>query len=103
MSLQPIILSLISDIDDPAVRTDIASTIVFLKDVYLSGKISKEKLAQELRDVVRNVLEVTHPELLPEELEKKTKEYVGQLIRAIAMETLRTRILSKYRPTAFPE
>jgi len=98
MSLQAIVLSLISDIDDPAVRTDVASTIFFLRDVYMSGGIKDEDLRLELANIVSTVLDATHPELLPDEKQKKVETFVNQLMRAIKMSTLKTRLMGRYRP-----
>jgi len=98
MSLQSLILSLISDIDDPAVRMDVASTIVFLKDLYLSGAMGAEQLKSELKEVALTVIDALHPELLPEEREKKAEEMASQMARAIKLETLRARAFSKHRP-----
>lgn len=103
MSLQAIILSLIAEIGDAALRTDIASTIIFLRDLYLRGQIGREDLAEELRGVVRTVLEATQPALLPEELEERTREIVDQLLRAISLDAMRARLMSKYRPPRLPE
>ncbi len=103
MSLQAIVLSLISDIDDPAVRMDISSTIYFLRDVYLDGKISDEGLEKELREIVNTVLSATHPELLPEERKKRADDFVKQLMRAIKLSTLRMRALSRFRSRYRPE
>jgi len=96
MSLQSVVLSLISDIPDPGIRHDVASTVYFLRDVYINGKISLEDLKRELTDIVNTVLDVTHPELLPEEKKKKVDMLVDQLLRAIKMDTLRIRMLRKF-------
>lgn len=103
MSLQALVLSLIGGIDDPAIRMDVSSTIYFLRDLYIDGKISEEDLRRELRSIIDTVLDATHPELLPEEKEKKVSELVDQLMRAIRLSTLRIRTLSRYRPTFTPE
>jgi len=101
MSVQAQILSLLGDIDDPRVRVDISATINYLKEVYMSGKISAETLEQELRDVVSTVLDITHPELLPDEKKKKVDNYVKQLVKAIKLETVRIRMMRKHTPIEF--
>jgi len=102
VSLQAIVLSLISDIDDPAVRADVASTIYFLSDVYRSGALNDEGLRNELREVVNAVISATHPELLPEERQKKVEEFVNQLMRAIKLGALRARVLQRRGIMRFP-
>lgn len=97
MSLQAIVLSLIDGINDPAVRSDIASTIYFLRDLYLSGRINPEELKAELVNVVSTVIDVTQPDLLPEEKEKKVNMLVDQLYKAIRLETMKGRLTTRYR------
>ena len=106
MSLQSVILSLLSGIPDTAVRTDIASTIYFLRDAFLSGRISLDTLKSELTSIVSTILDITHPELLPDEKKKKVSMLVDQLVKAIQMDTLRLRTLSRFsqfgRSESFP-
>jgi len=89
MSLQAVVLSLLDGIVDPSIRSDIATTIYFLRDVFLSGKIKPNELKSELVDIVSTVVDITHPDLLPDE---KKKNY-----RAIRMSTLKMRMMGKYR------
>ena len=97
MSLQAIVLSLLDGITDPSVRSDIATTIYFLRDVYISGKIKPEELKMELVNIVSTVLDVTHPDLLPDEKKKKADMIADQLYKAIRMSTLKMRMMGKYR------
>ena len=95
MSLQALILSLLEDIPDAAARTDIATSIFYLRDLYVNGQIKEADLRNDLAEVVSTVLSLTHPELLPEELKAKTKELVEQLMRAIKAETIRARLMRR--------
>jgi len=99
MSLQAIILSLLDGISDPLIRSDIASTIYFLRDMYISGRISNDELKAELTNIVNEILDATQPDLLPDEKKKKVDMLANQLFRAIKMETLRRRMYTKYRPS----
>jgi len=97
MSLQAVVLSLLDGIVDPSIRSDIATTIYFLRDVFLSGKIKPNELKSELVDIVSTVVDITHPDLLPDEKKKKVDMIVDQLYRAIRMSTLKMRMMGKYR------
>lgn len=92
MSLEALILTLISEIDDAAIRSDIAATITYLSELYATGRISENELKDELKEVVRTVIEAVNPHLLPEEVAEKTEDLTAQLIRQIKLKTLRVRI-----------
>ena len=96
MSLSSMIVSLLSDVTDPAVRSDISTTIFFLRGLYLSGKISEGELRSEIKNVVKTVLEFTHPEMLPDEIEKRSDELTGQIVRVIKLEALRSRTILRH-------
>ena len=96
MSLQSLVLTIISDITDPATRMDISSTIFFLRDLYFSGRISQEELRKELTSVVDTVFKAVHPEWLPDERKAKVKEIVDQLVRAITLSAVKTHLFSKF-------
>jgi len=98
VSLASLVLTLLGDIDDPAVRNDISSTLYFLRDLYIDGRIDEKRLFAEVKDIVKTVLSVTNPELLPDELEKKSTDFANQIVSAVKMETLRARLLSKFKP-----
>ena len=102
MSLASLVLTLLGDIDDPAIRNDISSTLYFLRDLYMGGQINEKVLFAEVKEVVKTVLGATNPELLPDELEKKSTDFANQIVRVVKMETLRARVLSKHmsRPEA---
>jgi len=91
--LPTLILSLIRKIPDPSVRTDIASTINFLKDLYESGHISEEQLRSDLREVIETVLEYIRPDLTREEIENEASKKVEEFVRAIKLGALKSRML----------
>ena len=95
MSLASLILSLLGDIQDPRVRSEIAATVYFLRDVYMHGRMGEEELYEELCGVISTVLDVTHPFLLPDEKKKKVDEMAKQMVRAIKIETVRARLMRK--------
>jgi len=102
MSLQALILSLLSGIDDPATRTDIATTIAYLKDLYLTGVLGEDQLRNELFNVIDTVLEDKHPELLPDERIKRVNSLVDQFVRAIKLETMRARMITRFGMRSLP-
>ncbi|RLC73740.1 MAG: hypothetical protein DRI26_00180 [Chloroflexi bacterium] len=98
MSLHDLIMSLISDITDPAVRLDIAATINFLKEVYLAGAAPEEEILNDLREVCETVLAYKEPDLFGEELKRRAEELAKQMFRAIKIETMRLRMHRRLRP-----
>jgi len=98
MSLQAKILSLLSGIDDPATRIDIASTIRYLFEVYVHGQASDADVKRSLVEICTDVLMYSHPELTPPEIKKKSEELAEEFMRAFRIEGLRIRALSRFRP-----
>ena len=96
MSLQALVLSLVSGIDDPKVRMDICSTIYFLRDLYLEGKITEGQLRKDLMDIVTTIISAKHPELLPDEVKKKAERVVADIIRSYKLSTLRVSVIKRY-------
>jgi len=97
MRLQEILLDLLSGISDPAVRVDVASTISFLAQVYRMGKATEEQIANDFREIVREVLTMKNPTLAPDELKKLIDDYVNRLMIAIKGESAFTRFGRKYQ------
>ncbi len=100
MSFQALVLSLLGSIDDPAVRGDIATTLVFLADLYNSGRLSDSDLRRELTEVVDTVLAYVQPELLPPQRKEKTQMLVDQLMRAVKVRGLQRRSLTRLATVA---
>jgi len=95
VSLQSLILSLISEIKDPAIRNDIASTIYFIRDLYMDNKINDEQLQSDLTEIIDTVVSAVYPDLIGEAKLKKVEELTQQFMRAIKLETLRARQLRR--------
>jgi len=93
MALEDLILSLIADIRDPAVRMDIAATVMLMRDAYLAGTATEEDVRASLVEVIETVLEVKEPLLSKEEIRERAKDLVEQYLRAIKISTLRMRML----------
>ena len=94
MSLQAKILSLIADITDPAMRIDIASTINYIFSLYTTGHFKDDEIRNALRDIIRDVIAIVHPELTDEEIRKKTKDLVEDFMRAFRVESARRRLFA---------
>lgn len=89
-------MHLIKDLTDPIMRIDVASTINFLSDLYNSGKISEQELAEDLTDVCTTVFKKTRPDLADVDLDELVKKEVEDFIRVIKLSGLRRRLSSKY-------
>jgi len=99
MSLHNLITSLISSLKDPVARMDIASTIRYIFDVFSSGGANENQVRDALYDVIVDVLSATRFDLTDEEIKKKAASLTDEFIRAFRVESVRRRVLSKFRPT----
>jgi len=97
LSVQAKIMNLLSGITDPTVRVDIASTVNYLFSVYSGGHANEDEIRDCLYEVCLDVISVTHPELIEEEVRKKSRTLVEEFIRAFRLESTRRRMLSRFR------
>jgi len=88
MSLQAKILSLISGIDDPEIRMEIARTIYFLFDVFRSGNVKEDEIYQALFDVALTVVNYKEPFLPDDEKRKKAGQIADELYSMFKMQSL---------------
>jgi hypothetical protein len=97
MTLWGKIRALISGIDDPKVRTDVAATINFLIDTFAHGGISEEQLRSDLTEVVGTVIETVNPLLTPDEVKARAEVVADDFIRTAKVESLHYRIRARIR------
>jgi len=100
MSLQNLIMSLLSNIRDPAVRIDVASTINYIYSIYISGNISEDQARDALYEVCSDVIRATAVAMTEDEIRKKTNLLVEEFIKAFRLEGIRRRVMSTVRPRA---
>jgi len=81
LSVQAKILNLLSGITDPTVRMDIASTVNYLFSIYSGGHANEDEIRNSLYEVCLDVISVTHPELIEEEVRKKSRTMVEEFMR----------------------
>jgi len=93
MSLNDLVMSLIADISDPAVRMDIAATIYYLRDVYMTGRVREEEILESLQEVCETVIRMKRPDLTDEEVKAEAEKFAKQLMQAIKLETMRMRMI----------
>ncbi|MHC1628509.1 MAG: hypothetical protein ACXQTI_06755 [Candidatus Nezhaarchaeales archaeon] len=96
MSLQAKILSLLSGVVGADNRLGVASTIIYLCNLYFDGKIDDETFKRELRNIAFDVITATHPELLEEEAREEANKLADEIYKSARLEGLRRRILSTY-------
>jgi hypothetical protein len=99
MSLQAKIMTLLSGISDPVVRIDIATTINYLFSVYASGRSNENEIRDALYDVLLDVVRATHPDLIEEDVRKKSANLADEFIRAFKLEATRSRVMARFRPS----
>jgi hypothetical protein len=88
--------ALISGIDDPKVRLDVAQTINFLAGVYSSGRINDNQLRDDLFEICSDVIAMSNPDLDAEEVRKRASVVAEELFRAIRIESVARRIGVRY-------
>ena len=81
MSYMRYVLSLLSGVEDAAVRADVVRTVEFLRLVYITGRVPEEEIFNDLVELFRDLLLQKHPELTVEEATEKAREVAGELIR----------------------
>jgi hypothetical protein len=96
MSLSQKVLALVSGIGDPRVRIDIMSTINFLFDLYVSGRINEDQLRTDLFDICQTIVSECNHELLEDEVRKRASVLVDELVRTMKVEGLRARTLARF-------
>jgi len=100
MSLQAKILSLISGVTDPTRRIDIASTINYLFQIWMSGVAEEGEIRTSLFEVCSDVISGTHPELTEEEVRRISSDMAGDFMRLFKIEGLSRRMMARFRPRA---
>ena len=86
-TVQQVIMNLLSGIEDAAVRIDIARTLMYLFNVYASGRVSEEEVRQSVEEIVRDIVKYKHPELSPDELKRIVKQHADQIMQAFRLST----------------
>jgi len=97
MPLNDKILSLISGIDDPSTRLEIARTINFLFDVWKTGNAPPEEIKNALNEIAYTIVSYKFPLLSEEERKKKAQEIAEDIFRAFKMESLYRMTFSRLR------
>lgn len=98
MSVQGLILSLLSNVTDPVARIDVATTVNYLFSVYSSGAADDRQVRNALFDVCYDVLRASCPDLTEDQVRDKANALVEQFIRAFRLEGARRRVLSSVGP-----
>jgi len=90
-------MSLISELTDPVLRIDVASTIQYVFSLFSSGDINEAQAKDTLFDVCRDVLRETKPTLTDVEIKKKAATMADEFIKAFKVESVRRRVMSRFR------
>ena len=97
MTVANLIISLLGDIPEASDRTNISATILYLFDVYTSGKANDKEIEQSLYEICRDIISIKSPDLLPDEITAKAKDLADQFMREFRIEGAQKRILAKFR------
>jgi hypothetical protein len=98
MSLQNIILSIISGITDPSIRLDIATTINYIFGLYCDRSVGEDEIRKSLYEICHDVISYTSPELSGEALVNAVNMKVDELMRAFRLESLKRRTIAGLKP-----
>lgn len=82
---------------DTALRLDIAQTIMFLFDVYSSGRADEGQIRSDLYDLFLTIANLAKPDLPPEEREAIAEQLTDEMINTFKIEGARKRVLARYR------
>jgi len=102
MSFRDLVLSLVADITDPAIRMDVSATLYYLRDVYLSGRVKEDEILESIIEVVDTVLSVKLRGLTKEERLERVREIADELFKALKLETMRLRLMRSMRLRSLP-
>lgn len=97
MSLMSKVRALISGIDDPKVRLDVAQTINFLAGLYSIGRINDNQLKDDLFEICSDVISYSNPELDAEEIRRRASAVAEELYKSIRIERVSHRIGVRYQ------
>ena len=86
MSLFNKIMNLISGFTDPSIRIEIARTIRYLFEVWLSRRAPEEEIANSLLEVCTTIVELREPYLSPDEIREKAEECAKEIYKAFKTE-----------------
>jgi len=96
MSLMSKVQALIAGITSPRVRLDVAGTINFLYELYASGRINEEQLRSDLFEICFEVIAMSNPDLMDEEIRERTGIVVDDLVRTMKIEGVRRRMIARF-------
>ena len=94
-TVQQVILNLLSGIDDPAMRMDVARTLMFLASVYASGRAPEEEIEKSVYEVVYTVVKLKNPGLDPKELRQMAARMTAEVMDAFRAQALFSRVAAR--------
>jgi len=97
MSLMSKILSLLAGVTGAPDRVGVASSILYICDLFLDGNISEDQARTEIYSICYTVIKSTYPDLLDDEVRKKSNRMVEEIIRSAKLLGMRRRMFSKFR------
>ncbi|MEM4500568.1 MAG: hypothetical protein QW512_00360 [Thermofilaceae archaeon] len=97
MSLMHKVKVVMDMLSDTNVRLDLAQTITFLFDVYRSGRASEDQIRVDLRELFMSLVNVTRPELAPEERSEVASQLAEEFLNTFKLEGALKRLIGKYR------
>jgi len=102
MSLNAKILSLLSGIVGVEDRTGIASSIFYICDLYLDGRINEDQARTEIYNICYTIISYKHPHLLDEEKRVYANRTTDEIMNAVKVEGIRRLTSTRFRARGRP-
>ena len=92
---QGIVQSLLSGVDDPTIRIEVARTINYLRIAYMHGA-PEDQILNDLYEVCLTVIRLTKPELTDEQAKEKAMEFAQRLLDSFKLGSLLKRTMPRF-------
>lgn len=95
MSLSQKVIALVSGLDNPKARMDVASTINFLYGLFVDSRVNEDQLRNDLYDICREVVAMSNPNLTEDEVRTRASVIVDDLVKTMKIESLAKRTINR--------
>ena len=95
-SIQSVVMSLLSGVDDPEIRMEVMRTIYFLFQVYKTGRVADEAILNDLFDICYRVIRAKHPDLTKEEATERARRMAEELLESFRLQTMFSRTTARF-------
>jgi len=87
-----ILMSLLSGIDDPEIRVEVMRTVYFLQQAYASGAVDENQIRSDLKEICETIIKAKDPLVDPETLKMQAEELAERILEAFRLQSSFARI-----------